>query len=426
MKITRQFPATIWDKYKSFVEGAVRQNEPYKVKDIEYWRESLLTNCVLYSIPFGFFTCILSIVVLLKEGQLFIPALDVVVLTILTFFILNKRSSSSTRKMVIVSMFYLLATVLMPFLGSFGIGSIYLMAISVFIALLYDASAIYWSIAANVAIYTGCGFIIYFKLFESPLITHYTLSFWLIYSVNFLYLNVVVVVQIRHITDGLEKSLLQEAGLRQDLQLEIEERIKRNEQLAESEGHYKSLFHANPSPMWIFDDDTLRFLQVNEAAISKYGYTHDEFVNMTLKDIRSGHNIDDLLDVLQKLRISLEPVVNTAIHRSKTGTEFHAEVRCSHIPFKGKEARLVIAQDISAHIAHVQAIEKQNLKLQEIAYMQSHIVRAPLCRVIALVDLIMQNKEEKPEAEVMEYLRISVQDLDDVIKNIIYTTHENV
>jgi PAS domain S-box-containing protein len=56
--------------------------------------------------------------------------------------------------------------------------------------------------------------------------------------------------------------------------------------LAESENQYRLLFLNNPQPMWIYDLETLAFLEVNEAAISHYGYTREEFLQMTLKDIR--------------------------------------------------------------------------------------------------------------------------------------------
>jgi PAS domain S-box-containing protein len=45
------------------------------------------------------------------------------------------------------------------------------------------------------------------------------------------------------------------------------------------------LFGSNPQPMWVFDIETLRFLEVNDAAIRHYGYSRDEFLSMTILDI---------------------------------------------------------------------------------------------------------------------------------------------
>jgi PAS domain S-box-containing protein len=235
-----------------------------------------------------------------------------------------------------------------------------------------------------------------------------------------------LVVQIRHLIIGLETTITQEAGLRKELQAEVDERIKRNEQLAESESHYRSLFYHNPSPMWIFDADTLAFLQVNGTAIRKYGYTRAEFANMTIKDIRGVDEVGNLLEIL-KTTLHANNITNSTVqHARKNGEKFYAEVRCSNIKYQGKNARLVIARDITAQMHHTQAIEKQNLKLQEIAFMQSHLVRAPLCRIMGLVDIMSQNVHDKTDPEILDYLQISVHELDDIIKTIVNNTEGTI
>lgn len=46
-------------------------------------------------------------------------------------------------------------------------------------------------------------------------------------------------------------------------------------------------FLNNPLPMWLLDPETLRILEVNDAAIRKYGYPRDEFTTLSLRDIRA-------------------------------------------------------------------------------------------------------------------------------------------
>src|ERR1051326_95865 len=55
--------------------------------------------------------------------------------------------------------------------------------------------------------------------------------------------------------------------------------------LQASEEKYKTLFYQSPLPKWIYDQDTLQFLEVNDAAIQHYGYSQEEFKHMTLRDI---------------------------------------------------------------------------------------------------------------------------------------------
>ncbi len=71
--------------------------------------------------------------------------------------------------------------------------------------------------------------------------------------------------------------------------------VKKEEELKQSEKMYKYLFENNPLPMWIYDLETLDFLEVNEAAILKYGYSREQFLQMTLKDIRPEEDHEKLL-----------------------------------------------------------------------------------------------------------------------------------
>ena len=66
--------------------------------------------------------------------------------------------------------------------------------------------------------------------------------------------------------------------------------------MQESEERHRKLFDNNPHPTWVYDRDTLRFLAVNAAAVRKYGYSHDEFLAMTIKDIRPAEDVPVLLE----------------------------------------------------------------------------------------------------------------------------------
>ena len=63
-------------------------------------------------------------------------------------------------------------------------------------------------------------------------------------------------------------------------------REQTTEKPTESEEQYRLLFESNPHPMWVYDRKTLSLLAVNDAAIQHYGYSRDEFLSITIKDIR--------------------------------------------------------------------------------------------------------------------------------------------
>jgi diguanylate cyclase (GGDEF)-like protein/PAS domain S-box-containing protein len=116
-----------------------------------------------------------------------------------------------------------------------------------------------------------------------------------------------------------------------------------------SEEQYRLLFESNPLPMWVFDQETLRFLAVNEAAIRKYGFTEEEFLAMTIAEIRPEEEIAALMEDVRKRRAGLqEPAVWT--HRKKNGESILVEIVCHQLKFHGIDAKLVCAHEITERI----------------------------------------------------------------------------
>src|SRR5690606_34482716 len=75
-------------------------------------------------------------------------------------------------------------------------------------------------------------------------------------------------------------------------------------------------------------------------------------------------------------------------HRKKNGEIIKVDRQSNVIQFHGRKAELVLLNDMTEKLYHIEAIEAQNKKLQEIAWLQSHMVRAPLARIMGLVDVI--------------------------------------
>src|SRR5690606_5349652 len=85
-----------------------------------------------------------------------------------------------------------------------------------------------------------------------------------------------------------------------------EEIRKKNSALTkakESEENYRALFNNSALPKWIYEEGSLQIVEVNEAAISHYGYSREEFLSMTIKDIRPREDIPRLLDKSRKAEI---------------------------------------------------------------------------------------------------------------------------
>ena len=109
---------------------------------------------------------------------------------------------------------------------------------------------------------------------------------------------------------------------------------------------FRLLFANHPIPMWIYDLKTLAFLDVNDAALEKYGYTRDEFLALTIKDIRPAEDVERLIDNLEQKRPALQHSGEWR-HRLKNGQVIDVEITSHTLDFEGHKAALVMAQDIT-------------------------------------------------------------------------------
>jgi len=116
--------------------------------------------------------------------------------------------------------------------------------------------------------------------------------------------------------------------------------------LLENEGHYRYLFESNPQPMWIYDIKSLSFIEINNAAIHHYGYSKEEFLGMTIKDIRPKEDIE----ALQKdIELTNQPynLAGEWRHLKKNGEVIFVEIISHAITINNRKARYVMVNDIT-------------------------------------------------------------------------------
>ena len=184
---------------------------------------------------------------------------------------------------------------------------------------------------------------------------------------------------------------------------------------------YDDLFHMNPLPMWIYDVESLSFLEINKAAELKYGYSRKEFLNMTLRDIRPNEDIAKLEKAINIVK-KHEKLFSNGIfrHKKKDGGIIYVELVGNIIYIQKIKCEIVLANDITDSINYIQAIENQNSKLQEIAFAHSHIIRAPLTNMIGILNLIKDTDSNSLEnSELLDHLFTSCNQLDERITEIV-------
>jgi PAS domain S-box-containing protein len=139
--------------------------------------------------------------------------------------------------------------------------------------------------------------------------------------------------------------------------IDISERKRAEHELRESEQRYRSLFDRNPSPMWVYDFDSLRILDVNEAAVEHYGWSREEFLRLTIRDLRPPSEIAAFEAALARRRPGLT-VDGRFRHWRKDGTPMEVEITSQEVDFRGVKARLVLALDITARVRAEEDVQR--------------------------------------------------------------------
>ncbi|MFU8860482.1 MAG: PAS domain S-box protein [Cyclonatronaceae bacterium] len=147
--------------------------------------------------------------------------------------------------------------------------------------------------------------------------------------------------------------------------VDVTEKNRAEEMLRESETRFRFLFENNPLPMWFYDRETLAFINVNDMAVEKYGYTRKEFLSMTIKDIRPAEDVPILLQTYR----DGENLHNAGIwrHMKKDGTVFQVEIIANPLVLNGKEVEIVLAYDVSEQIKAETELRESEAKFRKLA-----------------------------------------------------------
>ncbi len=223
------------------------------------------------------------------------------------------------------------------------------------------------------------------------------------------------------VADYLIKDEISASSLYKSIVYTIE-RKKTIKELEESEKRYSDLFQLSPQPMWVYDSGTLEFLDVNAAAIKHYGYSREEFLSMDIKELMPDEDEIEGSSCLSKEHdTSILQVM--CRHKKKNREIIQVELQSNIIDFKGREAYLALSIDITERLNYIGAIEKQNKTLQEIAWIQSHLVRAPLAKIMGLIDLIQNHKLSDTEKDdYFIHILDAANEFDAVVKDIVKKT----
>jgi two-component system cell cycle sensor histidine kinase/response regulator CckA len=186
-------------------------------------------------------------------------------------------------------------------------------------------------------------------------------SGWVLFEDTFLYVAIkrsiaemwdiaIRTAETRDLNKGLEQRVAERTrqivSANEELHKEITERKLAEIAAGDSEERYRLLFEGNPLPMWVYDLETLGFLAVNDAAVNHYGFSRDEFLGMTIKDLRPSEEVPALTSNIARITDGLGEAAVWR-HRKKDGATISVEITSHTLDFAGRLARVVLAVDVT-------------------------------------------------------------------------------
>jgi PAS domain S-box-containing protein len=236
----------------------------------------------------------------------------------------------------------------------------------------------------------------------------------------------------------VDRELREAASRRHQAQLERERAdldsrlVQLNEELRASEMQYRLLFEHNPQPMLVYDRNTLEIVTVNDALVVSYGYSSDEFLSMTIKDLVPPEDQDALLAFLVRNPggVQAEHVggfaADTWRHVRKDRTVMDVEVAAANLVLGERECRIALYHNVTERnravaelaIARDAAVEASNMKSAFLANM-SHEIRTPMNGVVGMNELLLGTELTDEQREYAEQVARSGEQMLAVIADIL-------
>lgn len=514
----------IWQAYKTTIIKNCSGN-PTQLHGLPYWSNRLFATMMLYLFPLFLFALVPGVYMSIISNLYQLAFFDIFIVISIAASVLLPGLSIRVRKAWFIGLLYVLAIGLLYYLGWFGPGLVYLLAITLFCLLIFHGEYPFFTVCVNTAICISVGICVHFHLLKNGIGLQYTLGSWIAVSVNLVILCTVMAILLPMLFNGLQHSnsryetvarattdtiwdwdiandaISYNYGMREifghplnevnnvskwltnklhpaDLELinkQIAKALANNNTLLQlsyrflcADGEYKHVFdrafivrdtvtgtpvrvigamqditRQKEEEQWLrLTESALRYatdavviveaepnsrhqrkiVYVNEAFTYITGYSQWE-VTDTFTDILWGANnplpdTGEMIDTFDQNG----PFEVEVVNYKKNGERYWSSKSVS--PVKDNTSKIThwisIERDVTQLKDHINAVEKQNIQLKEIAWTQAHIVRAPVARIIGLADLLGDHLNHNPDAtELVKFITVSALELDDIVREII-------
>jgi len=206
---------------------------------------------------------------------------------------------------------------------------------------------------------------------------------------------------------------------------EITERKRAEQALREAEEQFRLLFAATPLPIFLWDLETLQYLEVNDAAVSHSGYSRDELLKMKVMDLLPPEAAAGIVAQMQALH-NQSGDRGQGRHRLKDGRVVDVEVDAHALHFRGRRAVLGVIQDITerkraeaANLAAKEAAEAGNRAKSNFLAAMSHEIRTPMNAIVGMTDLVLDTDLSRQQRDDLNTVKASADFLLNIINDIL-------
>lgn len=309
---------------------------------LSYWQNRLFASILIYLLPLSLLAVIPGIIMSVKSDVIFLAVFDFLIVFLLAFITFNKGLKIVVRKTIFITVIYIVAVVLLYFLGSYGPGLLYLMAVIVFTVLIFKQRAAYWSLAINILICLLFGIAIHFNKINSAILTQHSIGAWTAVSSNLILLSLIITALLPTIFKGLQNTIEEQQKLRMLLKIEQRSLEKTLEKVNHKNKELEEFAYMTSHDL----QEPLRMISSFLNQLEKnYTPQLDEKARQYVFLARDGAGrmkkiISDLLDysLAEKKIYTIEPVdINTILEEYANGnqeilTEKKAVISWNNLP----------------------------------------------------------------------------------------------
>jgi signal transduction histidine kinase len=207
----------VWHSYKKKIERNILKETETPIKDLSYWKDRLFTNILIYLLPVSLLALVPGVIMSFVGKIPLLALFDILTVGFFLALALFPGLSLLARKIALIILLYLLSVILLIFLGSFGPGLLYLLALTVIISLIFPLRIAMWSVACNLVVCILFVILIEMNLLPETITRVYTMGSWIAVSSNLIFFCTVIIVSIDLLFTGLQDTIFKEAQLQQQL-----------------------------------------------------------------------------------------------------------------------------------------------------------------------------------------------------------------